>query len=84
MARNLSKDTSPREDAAKLRNLLRKAMPAVLQKLYDMAIAGDVQAAKLLLDRTVPTLSPVKEQVAFFGDTRKAMGNPPISNAIQK
>ena len=73
MARNLSKDTSPREDAAKLRNLLRKAMPAVLQKLYDMALAGDVQAAKLLLDRTIPTLSPVKEPVAFFGDTRKAM-----------
>lgn len=62
MARNLSKDTSPREDAAKLRNLLRKAMPAVLQKLYDMALAGDVQAAKLLLDRTIPTLAPVREK----------------------
>ena len=62
MARNLSKNTTPRDDTAALRGLLRKAMPAVLQKLYNMALDGDVQAAKLLLDRTIPVLSPTRDK----------------------
>jgi hypothetical protein len=37
-----------------------------------MALAGDVQAAKLLLDRSLPTLSSIKEPPAISGETRTA------------
>ncbi|MDM7322464.1 MAG: hypothetical protein P3W87_004090 [Gammaproteobacteria bacterium] len=45
----------------------------MLQKLYQMAVAGDVQAAKLLLDRALPPLQAVRDAVFIDGDTPAAM-----------
>ena len=59
-------------ETQRLRNMIRKALPPVLTKMYEMALAGDVQAAKLLLDRSLPTLSAVKESPAISGETRTA------------
>ncbi|MEW5838366.1 MAG: hypothetical protein AB1717_06000 [Pseudomonadota bacterium] len=71
MTRNLSKNTAT--EAQQLRALIRKALPPLLQKLYEMALAGDTTAAKILMDRALPALSPIKEPAAFSGDTHKAM-----------
>ncbi len=60
-------------ETTRLRNAIRKVLPPVLQKLYQMAIAGDVQAARLLLDRALPPLQPVRDAVLIDGDTPQAM-----------
>jgi len=70
MARGISKNSAT--DTQKLRTTIRRALPPVLSKLYEMALAGDVQAAKLLLDRSLPTLSSIKEPPAISGETRTA------------
>lgn len=66
MARGLSRDTT---DAQKLRATIRRALPPVLSKLYEMALDGDVQAAKILIDRALPALAPVKENPSIAGNT---------------
>lgn len=45
--------------ATALRERLSEDMPAIIQKLIDMAKSGDTQAIKIILDRTHP---PVKAQ----------------------
>lgn len=60
-------------EGAQLRRAIRKVLPPVLQKLYQLAVAGDVQAAKLLLDRALPPLQPVRDAVMLEGDTPEAM-----------
>lgn len=60
-------------EGAQLRRAIRKVLPPVLQKLYQLAIAGDVQAAKLLLDRALSPLQPVRDAVMIDGDTPEAM-----------
>jgi hypothetical protein len=60
-------------ETARLRHAIRKVLPPVLQKLYQLAIAGDVQAARLLLDRALPPLQPVRDAVLIDGDTPQAM-----------
>jgi len=71
MAKAISKTTA--SETQRLRNVIRRALPPVLQKLYEMALEGDTTAAKILIDRALPALAPVKEPVTFSGDTRKAM-----------
>ena len=44
--------------AQQLRDTLVKDMPAIIQKLSDLAKQGDTAAAKLLLDRTYPAAKP--------------------------
>lgn len=44
--------------AAKLRQSIVKAMPEILAQLVEQAKAGDVAAAKVLLDRVCPPLKP--------------------------
>jgi hypothetical protein len=44
---------------AKLRKAIASDIPDILSALTTQAKAGDVSAAKLLLDRTVPSLRPV-------------------------
>ncbi|MGC8854974.1 MAG: hypothetical protein ACP5OY_08710 [Halothiobacillaceae bacterium] len=56
-------------EVLRLRNAIRRILPPVLQKLYQLAIAGDVQAAKLLLDRALPALTPVRDAVVLNGET---------------
>jgi hypothetical protein len=60
-------------ETARLRHAIRKVLPPVPQKLYQLAIAGDVQAARLLLDRALPPLQPVRDAVLIDGDTPQAM-----------
>jgi len=44
---------------AKLRDAIEKDLPEVIQTVVGAAKAGDMTAAKLLLDRVVPALKPV-------------------------
>ena len=49
------KDKTP---ATKLRKAIADAMPEILTQLVEQAKAGDVAAAKVLLDRVCPPLKP--------------------------
>ena len=44
--------------AHKLRNTIVESMPQIIENLVNLAKNGDVQAAKVLLDRVCPTLKP--------------------------
>ena len=44
--------------AHKLRNAIVESMPQIIENLVNLAKNGDVQAAKVLLDRVCPTLKP--------------------------
>jgi hypothetical protein len=44
--------------AHNLRNTIVENMPQVIESLVNLAKNGDVQAAKVLLDRVCPTLKP--------------------------
>lgn len=53
----------------KLRGIITKDLPAILQTLADLAKAGDTAAAKLLLDRCLPALKPQDQPVSLpLGD----------------
>jgi hypothetical protein len=47
------KDKTP---ATQLRKSISEAMPDIINKLIEQAKEGDIQAAKVLLDRVCPTL----------------------------
>ena len=49
----------------KLRQSLGRGLPAIINKLKAQALAGDVQAARLLLERVIAPLRP-EESPAFF------------------
>lgn len=49
------KDKTP---ATVLRKSIADDMPDIISKLVELAKGGDVQAAKVLLDRVCPTLKP--------------------------
>ena len=49
------KDKTP---ATLLRRSISEDMPAIINTLVELAKGGDVQAAKVLLDRVCPTLKP--------------------------
>lgn len=51
-------------EVAKLRAAIAGNVPAILQSLTDAALAGDVQAAKLLLERVLPALKPAEQTQA--------------------
>ena len=44
--------------AHKLRNAIVESMPQIIENLVNLAKNGDVQAAKVLLDRCCPVLKP--------------------------
>jgi hypothetical protein len=56
--------------AAHVRQSLHGDLPEVLQAIVDAAKKGDMAAAKLLLDRVVPTLKPVDLPVVLPEDER--------------
>lgn len=56
-------------DTARLREGIRRALPQVLLKVIEQALAGDMTAAKLLMDRALPPLRPQAEAVPLTGDT---------------
>jgi hypothetical protein len=49
--------------AAKLRKAIEKDMPGIVEAMVASAKDGDTSAAKLLLDRVVPTIKPVQQLV---------------------
>ncbi len=51
--------------AAKLRQAIEDDLPDIIQSLVDAAKAGDTSAAKLLLDRAIPTLKPEQPRRAL-------------------
>ena len=52
-------------EVAKLRAAIAGQVPAILQSLTAAALAGDVQAACLLLERTLPALKPAEQAQAL-------------------
>ena len=46
---------------AKLRSLIEADMPEVIAKVVELAKEGDMSAAKLLVDRVIPTIRPVEQ-----------------------
>lgn len=50
---------------AELRGSINKHVPEIIEKLVIAAKAGDVQAAKLLLERVVPPVKSTEEKVQF-------------------
>ena len=51
-------------EVAKLRAAIAGNVPAILESLTTAALAGDVQAARLLLERTLPALTPAEQAQA--------------------
>jgi hypothetical protein len=50
---------------AKIRAAIEKRKDEILQAVIEAAIAGDMQACKMLLDRITPPLKPVAAQIAL-------------------
>ena len=50
---------------AKLRAAILKDIPDIIETLVEAAKGGDVSAAKLLVDRTIPALKPTTDPVTF-------------------
>lgn len=48
-------------EVAKLRASIREQLPGILKALTAQALAGDSQAARLLLERVLPPLRPVEQ-----------------------
>lgn len=64
--------------AAKLMRAIEEDLPAIITSMAEAAKDGDVQAARLLLDRAVPALKPVERPATFphavtLGDTGEAI-----------
>ena len=52
--------TAPR---ARFRKLIEADMPGIVEQLVANAKAGDVQAAKVLIDRLIPSLKPTSDSL---------------------
>jgi hypothetical protein len=52
-----------RSELTKLRASIAERVPEILAKLAELATAGDVQAARLLLERVLPPVKPVEMPV---------------------
>jgi len=53
----------PRSESAALRQKLAERAEEVLQAVLDAALAGDMAAARMILDRVLPPLRPQSESV---------------------
>jgi hypothetical protein len=59
----------------KLRQSIEGEIPAILEAMVTQAKAGDIHAAKLLLDRTLPSIKPMDQAVTLpMGDDLAANG----------
>lgn len=50
---------------SRLRESLNPHLPKILKKLVSMALGGDVQAARILLERTIPPLRPAESPITI-------------------
>jgi hypothetical protein len=49
----------------KLRLAIAKDLPSIIEAMVTQAKAGDVQAARLLVDKVLPSMKPVDQAVAL-------------------
>lgn len=71
---------------AKLRELIADDVPAIIAKLTAMALEGDVQAAKVLIERTIPALRPQAESIIIEttpDDSTATIGRLIIDSALR-
>jgi hypothetical protein len=63
-------------EVGRLRAAIAEALPDILAGLIERAQAGDVQAARLLLERALPAVKPVElpEAVPLQGETLTQQG----------
>jgi len=63
-------------EVGRLRAAISEAVPGILAGLIEKARAGDVQAARLLLERVLPAVKPVElpEAVPLEGETLTQQG----------
>jgi hypothetical protein len=63
-------------EVGRLRAAIAEALPDILAGLIERAQAGDVQAARLLLERALPAVKPVElpEAVPLEGETLTQQG----------
>lgn len=63
-------------EVAKLRAAIAEHVPGIVAQLVEAAQAGDVQAARLLLERVIPPVkaAEVAQPVALAGETLTAQG----------
>jgi len=52
-------------EVAKLRAGIAERVPEILERLTEAALAGDVSAARLLLERVLPPVKPVELPIDF-------------------
>lgn len=72
------KDKTP---ATRLRKSIIDDMPVIIASLVESATAGDVQAAKVLLDRVCPALKPQAMPIALPSNGTLAGQGQEIINA---
>lgn len=79
----------PKQASTLLREQLKEHGAEVAQKVIDAALQGDMQAAKMILDRLAPPLKPVAQAVqialpqdAGLAGTAKAFVDAAASGAI--
>ncbi len=61
--------------AAKLRKAIEDDLPAIIDALVGAAKSGDTSASKLLIDRVLPTLKPVQQNVTVRGLTGRNLSD---------
>ncbi len=52
-------------EVARLRAAIAEHVPAIVERLKDAALAGDVAASRLLLERVIPPVKPTEEAAAL-------------------
>lgn len=52
-------------EVTKLRDSIAAHLPEIITKLVDKAKEGDAQAARLLLERVLPSVKPIEQPVAL-------------------
>lgn len=61
-------------EVQRIRDGIRESLPGILQRLTSQALEGDTQAARLLLERTIPPLKPQDPPAPLPMDTAAAWG----------
>jgi hypothetical protein len=57
----------PKRDNSQMRDKLRQAMPEIVDKLIELAKGGDMQAIKVIMDKTTPNIKPIGAHVLING-----------------
>ena len=69
---------------AKLRAAILKDIPDIIETLTAAARNGDVAAAKLLMDRSLPALKPTTEPITFRSGENLAETGKAIMQAVSQ